>query len=138
MPKPFPSFLLMLLLLGLAAATPLFPEPRSLSGLQIYNVTMTADINGTIDYTSEGIYGFLNAIAYDARGATKGVLTIGNTSPYVGVLAIYDLSGGNITIGYRTESGNMSTITGPLTFAANSTDVTDANQTIEVWFFVER
>ena len=130
------AFLLADTLVLADSTTPVWPEPRSMSGIQVYKISVTANNTGVIDYTSDSIYGELYAVTWrnNTANALKGTIYLDSTIPYVATIESYNTAGGNATEYTRTSS-NMYFLDGPMRLHQTGGN---ANQTMEVWLFMQR
>jgi len=133
--------LIIFLLIGLSFATNSIEQiyPQSHLGAQnlaIYELSLEADENGSIDYTTPEIYGKLYAISWenDTTTAINGTIFLNSTRPYVANLENYNLSLGNATE-YTRTSTLMYFLSGPLTLDC---DNGTANETLDVWLYIEQ
>ena len=136
----FKYIAILLLLTSLSAADSslqTYPDSavKGPQNFAVYDISLTANTTGFIDYTTQTIYGKLYAVSWiNTTGSTvNGTIYLNTTVPYVSSLENYDLSGGNTTE-YPRTSTLLYPLSGPLTLDC---DDADANQTVGVRLYVE-
>jgi len=109
-------------------------EIKGPQNFAVYDVSLTANSSGFIDYATQTIYGKLYAVSWTNTTAINGTIYLNTTTPYVASLENYNLSGGNATE-YSRTSNLMYPLSGPVTLDC---DNGTANQTVGVKLYVER